>query len=167
VKLEKFRYLAGIIAAHPDHKVVGRTRLQKTVKLLQRLGAPTDYDFMSYFYGPYSEGVHSDIRLLERLGLVRETAQNSRDGSEYFVITAEAAAALPELNRFQPFIDLMQGTDPVALELAATYDSFRERGSDHAEAMERLRLKKGPKCTVANEKAALRLLEHLGLPSAK
>ena len=47
---EKFRWLAAVIAAHPGHKVVGRTRLQKTVKLLKQLGAPLDYDYMIHFY---------------------------------------------------------------------------------------------------------------------
>lgn len=67
---EKFLWLAAVIAAHPEHKVVGRTRLQKTVKLLQRLGAPMDYDYMIHFYGPYSEGVQADIGLLEAFGFV-------------------------------------------------------------------------------------------------
>lgn len=52
---ERFRWLAGAIAAHKDRKVVGRTRLQKEIKLLQRLGFPTEYSYTLFFYGPYSE----------------------------------------------------------------------------------------------------------------
>jgi hypothetical protein len=40
---ERFRWLAAAITAHPDRKVVGRTRLQKEIKLLQRLKFPTEY----------------------------------------------------------------------------------------------------------------------------
>ena len=42
MKTGNFWWLAGVIAAHDGRRVVGRTRLQKTVKLLQRLGLPTD-----------------------------------------------------------------------------------------------------------------------------
>src|SRR5207248_345707 len=89
MKLEKFRYLAAVVAAHPERRIVGRTRLQKTVKLLQRLGLPTDYDYMTYFYGPYSSGVQSDIGLLERLRAVSEEQQTSQDGTPYYVVTAK------------------------------------------------------------------------------
>ena len=76
--MEKFRWLAAVVAAHPEHKVVGRTRLQKTVKLLQRLGAPLDYDYTIHFYGPYSEGVQADIGLLENC---RDTCPRPRPRS--------------------------------------------------------------------------------------
>ncbi|HLN28466.1 MAG TPA: hypothetical protein VK395_12060 [Gemmataceae bacterium] len=164
MKTEKFRYLAGIVAAHPGRKVVGRTRLQKTVKLLQRLGLPTDYDYMNYFYGPYSAGVQSDIGLLERLGAISEVQHSGQDDSTYYVIRAEPNMDLPQLKPFQKYIDLMDDTDPVVLELAATYDSYREMGVDHDEALQRLRAKKGGKCKEGREEQALKLLERLGLP---
>lgn len=166
---EKFFWLAAVIAAHPDQRVVGRTRLQKTVKLLQRLGAPLDYDYMIYFYGPYSEGVQSDIGLLENLGLVREEQRMAQDGSPYFVLQAtEAAKRLAqgeEVKRFGPAIAAISSVDAVVLELAATYDAFREMGDDHATALERLKRKKGPKCAEPNVKSALELLNTLGLPN--
>ena len=151
MKLEKFRYLAGIVAAHPNRQVVGRTRLQKTVKLLQRLGLPTDYDYMTHYYGPYSSGVQSDIGLLEQFGAITEQQRISQDGSPYYVIEAKPEMELPELKRFQKYITLMDQTDPVVLELAATYDAFREMGSDHDKALERLRRKKGMKCRGGRE----------------
>ena len=163
---EKFRWLAGVIAAFPNHHVVGRTRLQKTVKLLQRLRFPTDYGYTIHFYGPYSEGVQADIGLLEKLGLVREEAVPKQDGETYYKLRATEAAALPEVARFKPQIDIMANADPVVLELAATYDMFRETGSDHAEALERLRRKKGTKCAEGREQQALALLHQLGLPAA-
>ncbi len=47
--IEKFRWLAGAIAAHPDQQIAGRIRLQKTIKLLQRLDFPTDYSYTLIF----------------------------------------------------------------------------------------------------------------------
>ena len=77
--MESFRWLAGVIAAHPDQQVVGRTRLQKEIKLLQRLGLPTDYSYSTHFYGPYSEELQAEIGLLESIGIVTEEEHTSRD----------------------------------------------------------------------------------------
>lgn len=102
MKPEQFRWLAGVIAAFPGRRVVGRTRLQKTVKLLQRLGLPTDYSYTIHFYGPYSEGVNSDLRLLEQLKLVHEQSFASTEGIPYCILTATQEAILPEMQPFQP-----------------------------------------------------------------
>ncbi len=102
--MEKYKWLAAVIAAHPESTCVGRTRLQKTVKLLQLMGAPLDYDYMIHFYGPYSEGVQADIALLENLKLVEESARTSRDGTSYYVLKAnERAVKLansPDVRRY-------------------------------------------------------------------
>ena len=160
---ERFRWLAGVIAAHPDREVHGRTRLQKTIKLLQRLGFPTDYSYTIHFYGPYSEGLQAEIGLLEAFGLVKEDIEHSQDGTPYYVLQATPEAVLPELTDYQFAINTMSGAVPVVLELAATYDSFREMGSDHREAIARLRRKKGSKCEEGNQENALTLLDDLGL----
>jgi uncharacterized protein YwgA len=161
-----FWWLAAVIAAHRERRLMGRTRLQKTVKLLQRLGMPTDYRYTLFFYGPYSEGVFSDIQLLERLGLVSEKELPGADGySPSFELTASPEAALPEMQRWQPAIDKMEQADLVVLELAATYDAFREMGSDHLEAVARLRHKKASKWTEERHARALDLLRELGLPA--
>ena len=163
---ERFRWLAAAIAAHKDRKVVGRTRLQKEIKLLQRLGFPTEYSYTLFFYGPYSEGLHAEVRFLQAFGLVTEEERSSQHGDSYFVLTASPDAVMPEMARYQHFIDLMQDADAVVLELAATYDMFRTMKSDHEEAMMRLRRKKGVKCDNGNDKKALELLQQLGLPSS-
>lgn len=163
MKPERYQWLAGIISAHAGRRVVGRTRLQKTVKLLQRLGCPTDYGFTIFFYGPYSEDIVAEVRLLEHFGMVKETPNTAKDGTQYYVLEADTSAILPEIEQFRRPLDLMQAADPVVLELAATYDAFREMGDDHPTALERLRLKKGGKCKGGNEESSLRLLTQLGL----
>jgi uncharacterized protein YwgA len=164
VRTGNFWWLAAVIAAHKERRVVGRTRLQKTVKLLQRLGLPTDYLYTIFFYGPYSDGVFTEIRLLEQLGLITEQEHAGSDGSTpYFVLEAKPEAVMPEMARWQSAIDTMEQADLVVLELAATYDAFREMGSDHAEALERLRHKKAAKCTEERETRALGLLKELKL----
>jgi uncharacterized protein YwgA len=164
VRTGNFWWLAGVIAAHTDRRVVGRTRLQKTVKLLQRLGLPTDYLYTIFFYGPYSEGVHAEIRLLEQLGLIEEEEHvGTEGGTPYFVLEAQPEAVMLEIAPWQRAIDTMEQADLVVLELAATYDAFREMGSDHAEALQRLRHKKASKCSAERETRALEVLRQLGL----
>jgi uncharacterized protein YwgA len=160
---ERFRWLAAAIAAHKDRKVVGRTRLQKEIKLLQRLDFPTEYSYTLFFYGPYSEGLHADISLLQAFGLVSEEERSTQSGDTYFVLTASPEADMPETAPYLQFIDLMQNADAVVLELAATYDMFRTMNSDHEDAMIRLRRKKGRKCENGNDEKALKLLRELGL----
>jgi uncharacterized protein len=160
--MERFRWLAGAIAAHKDRKVVGRTRLQKEIKLLQRLGFPTEYSYTLFFYGPYSEALHAEVRFLQAFGLVTEEEKSSKQGDAYFVLTASPDAVMAETAEFQRSIDLMQEADAVVLELAATYDMFRTMKSNHEEAMMRLRRKKGSKCDNGNDTKALELLRELG-----
>jgi uncharacterized protein YwgA len=163
--IEQFRWLAGVVAAHPESKVVGRTRLQKTIRLLQRRGFPTRYSYTLFFYGPYSEGVQADLGLLRQLGLLEEQERQAQDGATYYVIRAHPGAVLQAVERWRPAIDTLSRAPAVVLELAATYDTFRELGSDHREALERLRRKKGSKCDGGNEAAALALLKELGRPA--
>jgi uncharacterized protein YwgA len=165
VRTGNFWWLAGVIAAHRDRRVVGRTRLQKTVKLLQRLGLPTDYLFSMFFYGPYSEGLFTDIGLLEQLGLITEQAFSTQEGAApYFVLTARPEAVHAEIDAWSDAIDRMEQADLVVLELAATYDAFREMGSDHVEAQARLKHKKASKWSEERQVRALDLLRHLALP---
>ena len=155
--------IAALIAAHPEGKIVGRTRLQKEVKLLQRLGFPTDYSYSIHFYGPYSESLQSDIGLMDAFGFINESREQTSEGNEYYVLRASRSAQLPDISEFDSFIERFAATAPVILELAATYDAFREGGDAHVEALERLRRKKGSKCDGGNEAAALELLRSVGL----
>jgi len=164
--IESFRTLASVIAAHPNQQVVGRIRLQKTIRLLQRLGLPTDYLYTIHFYGPYSEDLHSEVTLLKNLNLADEESQQfSNSEAVQFTIKATESADPTLVKNYQPKIDIMAQAEPVILELAATYDYYRDQGSDHVTALEQLRQKKGSKCKAGNEDKALSLLTQLGLPS--
>lgn len=163
MSIENYQWLAALIAAHPEQTVVGRTRLQKETKLLQRLGFPTDYSYTIHFYGPYSESLQFDIGLLESFGLVEESAKLSAEGNPYYLLRAKKSENLPAIDKFGVYIGILSEAPPVVLELAATYDAFRESGSDHDDALQRLRRKKGSKCADGNEEQSLDLLVTLGL----
>jgi hypothetical protein len=162
-----YRILAAAIAAHPNGTVDGRTRLQKTICLLQQLGMPTDYLYTIHFYGPYSEDLHAELGLLKQLYMVEEEEQQIDIEKTHYKIKAKTTWVEPELvAAFQPQIDLMAKSTSVVLELAATYDYFRNQYGSHEIALERLRHKKGSKCNDGNQEKALELLKQLGLPSS-
>jgi hypothetical protein len=164
--IENWRWLAAVIAAHPNHELVGRTRLQKTVWLLQRLGLPTDYVYSLHFYGPYSEEVKADVGFAEQFRLITEASRTAQDGTEYFVLSSEPSSLLPDVDRFRQPLAALANEDATVLELAATYDAFRKMGLGHVDALESLRAKKGAKCDGGREERALALLLRLGLPAA-
>jgi len=167
MKTERFRWLAAIIHANPQHKLIGRTRLQKQMYLLQQLGLPADYQFRMHHYGTYSEGIQSDIMLLERLGLVEEEQQPTRDDERtYSVFTARDSAAMDEVGEFSEQIQRMSEEDSVVLELAATYDAFFQKTGNHERAQTLLERMKQDKCEDNRMEKARTLLADLKLQSA-
>jgi hypothetical protein len=65
-----------VLAAAGGDPVVGVTRLQKYLYLLQeqegwreRLG-PSRYDFRAYDFGPFDDQIYADIDFLENVGLI-------------------------------------------------------------------------------------------------
>ena len=160
--IEDYRLLAAVIAAHKGRMVVGRTRLQKTIKLLQRLGLKTSFGYSIHFYGPYSEDLQAGLTLLRVIGLASEEPHHTPEGTTYYVITASEDADPGLVADHQQEINRMAAADPTVLELAATYDAFRDQGSNHDQAMARLKAKKGSKCNDGNDQKALQLLNELG-----
>ena len=79
------------------------------------------------------------MHLLRRcggLGLLTEVEHAGPEGgTPTFVLQATGEAEMEEITRWQKAIAAMQASDLVVLELAATYDAFREMGSDHPEAV--------------------------------
>lgn len=163
MEIANFHWLAGVIAAHPDRKINERIRLQKIIKLLQRSGLPTDYEYTCYFYGPYSESVHADIGLLKNLGLIKEIVDSHPDGNPCYSYEARKDAELPAIEPFLDKIGKLKEADSIVLELAATYDSYKEMGFDRDEALGYLRNKKEKKCKNNKDRDALILLQQLDL----
>ena len=107
--------------------------------------------------------MHSGLRLLDSFGLVSEEEHLAQDGTTYYTITATEDAELADIEPYRPLIDRLAQTDLIVLELAATYDAFRELGCDHDDAMRRLRRKKGSKCDDGRDAKALELLKQIEL----
>lgn len=171
MRTESFWWLAAVIAAHKNEQVIGNTRLQKEIWILQRLGLPTDYSYKVHFYGPYSEDLHAETGFLQSIGVVDvEERQSQERGTNYYITTVRNPEGLPvdELpSEVEEAIPVLEKTDPTVLELAATYDAFRDQGDDHEEAIRRVRRKKGAKCDGGRLESALELLEKLGLSESE
>src|SRR5262249_49914581 len=65
-------------------KLVGRTRLQKSVYLLKLSGIDLGFDFDYHYYGPYSEELAVAARDAEALDLIEVEWRNSY-GNEYAI----------------------------------------------------------------------------------
>jgi len=163
--LENYQVLAGVISAHPNHQVEGRIRLHKTIRLLQRIGLPTDYTFSFHFDGPYSQELHSDLKMIMQTGLGTEECRLSRKGDEFFVLKAVSKVRLTVLDRFQSSIERIGAADIQTLEFASVYDQCREMGSSHQDALNRVRTKTGRSHDGRRADFALTLLRELGLPA--
>ena len=126
--------LKWILSKHKDACVTGRTRLQKTVKVLQTLGFPTNYQFDIFHYGPYSEGITDDTLFLELLGDVEEKEHfSAKSGRQYYKITAKNAESENFLSdpsdckKFTNYISILEKTDPIPLELGATFLAYLKK----------------------------------------
>jgi uncharacterized protein YwgA len=161
--VENYCLVAGLIEAHPNREIVGRSRLQKTVRLMQRIGMGTDYTFSIHAHGPYSEELQSDITVLERVGLGTEESRCVQGDASRFVIRVTPRARNTRIDPFRGFIQSLAKAEQKVLDFAATYDVFREMGSDHADALRRLRAKKGVKFDGDSVDRAIALLKTLGL----
>lgn len=161
---EREQVLAAVIAAHPKHTIAGRTRLQKTIMLLQEKGLPTDYDYMLYFYGPYSEALHVETGLLVHEDILSEEPTQTKSGNVIYKITATKDAVLNDIqNKFGDHIKKLSKYDTVVLELAATYIGFLKLGMTEDEAWRAVKKKKGDRCSPENKEKAEKLLQELGI----
>ncbi len=164
MKREEFDVVAAVIAMHPDRKIVGRTRLQKTIHLLQDIGLPTEYRYRNYFYGPYSDELQADIQLLDRAGIISETSHPTADGNVYYTIHAKKNIPTDALPEYEDAIGrIASEQDAIVLELAATYREFRQSDYSAEDAWEKVKRKKNDKWSERLRRAALELLEDLEL----
>lgn len=167
--IENFRWLATVVAQHKDQRIAGRTRLQKTIWLLQRLGLQSSYRYKTYHYGPYSEGVQAEVELLESFGVLEEKSIVGQAGNSYYIIEVLhtdhlVPNQLPE--SVKTAIPKLEKEDTGILELAATYDAFRSEGAPHKGAMDAVRRKKGDKCNSGRLEKAVEFVGKLGLPNS-
>ena len=97
------RYVAPLVLAAELKNVVGRTRYQKIVCLLEAVGRrgggfETGFQFQIYLHGPYSEDLSRTIDELVTLGRLREIQELTASGNLRctYHLTSEGTRALRE-----------------------------------------------------------------------
>ncbi|HRW66146.1 MAG TPA: hypothetical protein P5032_10430 [Candidatus Competibacter sp.] len=103
-------------------QIVGRTRIQKVVYLLELTGQVNGFDFNFEYrhYGPYSEALSDAIHAADAFGLITEEERTAQWGGRYSIYKAsEELERLIENDRVR-FIKEAAAIDPVILEIAAT-----------------------------------------------
>jgi uncharacterized protein YwgA len=129
-------------------KIVGKTRLQKTVYLLKSCGVDLGFDFDYHHYGPYSEELSIASGDAVALQLVNEEWHSSY-GNDYAVFSSSSPvpqAKLPLPRKTSTVLTVLAGYDAVTLELAATADFLSKNGFPNT-AWEETRRRKASKVT--------------------
>lgn len=109
-------------------EIVGRTRLQKTVVILELTGVGFGFTFDYHRFGPYSDElvVFSDRAVA--LGYVVEDTRRSSWGGSYSIFRAEKHPS--ENPARDELIQIAKGADSIVLELAATAAFLASEGED-------------------------------------
>ncbi len=156
------------IVALSGGRLVGRTRMQKTVYLLDARGLKSGATYYYYNFGPFSDEVANGISdgkfagsLLEKIGY------RVSDGSPFSVFEtrkgAEQVAALGNLTQSDAkrLLDQLTAANSIVLELAATIHwlVFAERVSDWRTELKK---RKGAKTESGRVDKAVSLLSTLG-----
>jgi len=103
-------------------QIVGRTRIQKVVYLLQLTGQLDEFDFNFEYrhYGPYSEALSGAIQAAEAFNLITEEERTAQWGGRYSIYNASKELGPAMDNDRAKFIKAAVAIDPIELELAAT-----------------------------------------------
>lgn len=114
-----------------DGQLVGRTRLQKTVYVLELCGLGYDFHFHYKYYGPYSEDLTLSVKDAELDGLVKESEEIAQWGGHYSIFSlCERPSDAQVDQRAIEIVKLTKRSDPVTLELAATAAFLKLSGVD-------------------------------------
>jgi uncharacterized protein YwgA len=110
------RDVADIIGVVGD--IVGKTKLQKTVALLELSGFGAGFSFSYYLYGPYSDELAAAVDRAILLGMIREDERVANWGGRYSVFHADPVQ-MEDQNKAE-LIRRATRANPVVLELAVT-----------------------------------------------
>ena len=159
-------YVGALIRLN-DGKVVGKTRLQKIVYLLEMAGVGhKDIDFDYHNYGPFSSELAFAADDAESLGYIKTKEHQGHHAVPYTVFrSTEHAPAFDESELTEERADaltLMNECSALVLEIAATAVYLKNNGYDKT-YWDEVKRRKPLKTTEKRKLAAERLIENLGL----
>jgi uncharacterized protein len=117
-------------------RLVGKTRLQKTVYFLEVTRQGFGFEFSYHHYGPYSEELTEVTHDAKALGMLEIEYHISQQGPEYAVFSINKPSFKDEGerdddgddNKRREILQILGTYDPVELELAATADFLSKNG---------------------------------------
>jgi uncharacterized protein YwgA len=108
-------------------QLVGKTRLQKTVYLIESFGIQLGFDFDYHHYGPYSEELRVAASDAIALGAISCEWCHS-GGVEYAVFSSSGTSGIKLPNGISRALSILRKYDTITLELAATADFLSKNG---------------------------------------
>ena len=157
--------LATRIIQDAGGELVGRTRLQKVVYLMQLAGFGEEFDFEYRHYGPFSEDLARGMDIAVAFGQVDEEEKQAAWGGRYSIFHLKEAVAPSDGQRAE-FVQKAKGVNAVELELAATAAFlFAVERTEHPWAeTERRKPEKANNGRLERAKAAYEMLRSLSTP---
>lgn len=120
---------------------LGKIQLQKLVYFLEELGAPLQYEFRIYHYGPFCSELAEDIDRLNTLGVL--SVKPDSEGYGYHISTGQYYESMmkdsnqrgdQELSgKIDTVIDKFSGFNPSEIELLATIHFVKQISQDNNE----------------------------------
>jgi uncharacterized protein YwgA len=125
--------VVGIVSLNGG-ELVGKTRLQKTVYLLENCGLEGEFDFTYHNYGPFSREVEEATEFAVISNRIEQNKKLGNHGIRYFefISKEEAPNKLGNLDgeMIQESLKSMGGYSSIELELAATIAFLNNSGLD-------------------------------------
>lgn len=112
-------------------KLIGKTRLQKSIYFLEAMNIGFGFEFDYHYYGPYSEDLSIASNDANALDLVRTKWERSQNnGSEYAIFSASGSTPANDAinDARSSLLKKLSAVDAITLELAATADFLAKNG---------------------------------------
>lgn len=154
------------IVALNGGQLVGKTRLQKTLYILQAVGVKLGYEFDYHHYGPYSEQIVEDAKWAVFLGKMEESQNLGFHQVPYTVFKTSRnppdSVFGTSAEKVRSVLGLLNEYSAVVLELAATH-LYLEKSGFAENAEQELISRKSAKATSERLAKSRELLGKLGL----
>jgi uncharacterized protein YwgA len=110
-------------------RVVGKTRLQKVVYLLELSGLGCGFSFEYRHYGPFSEDLANAVVTAQIADLITEEEHTASWGGSYSIFKIMSGSANSNVNAARKrILELGMEANPISLELAATAAYLADEG---------------------------------------
>lgn len=159
--------VVALIAANGG-EIVGKTRLQKTVYLLDACGLNSEFEFEYHNFGPFSSDLALETDAAISLGLIKSEKRPGFHEVPYTVFTSVPGVTVKDIDAFkisdpQEKLELLEQYSAIVLELASSLQYLKEKIGDRGEIEHWVTRLKPLKATPERLAKSWALLEGLGI----